>query len=43
LPKLHTEMQVRIDQMRLPSSEEEGMEPSDVMAKDDDKEMADDI
>jgi hypothetical protein len=43
LPELHIEMQVRIDQMRLPSSEEEGMGPLDMMAKDDDKEMADDI
>jgi hypothetical protein len=43
LPELHTKMQVRIDQMRLLSSEEEAMGPSDVMAKDDDEEMADNI
>jgi hypothetical protein len=36
-------MQVRIDQLRLPSSEEEEMGPSDVMAKDDDKGMADHV
>jgi hypothetical protein len=40
-PELHTNMQVRIDQMRLLSSEEEGMGPSDKRAKDDDEEMAD--
>jgi hypothetical protein len=42
-PKLHAEMQARMDQMRLLSSEEEGMGPSDMMAKDDDEDMADDI
>jgi hypothetical protein len=41
LSELHAEMQARIDQMRLPLSEEEGMGPLDMMAKDDDKEMAD--
>jgi hypothetical protein len=42
-PKLHTKMQVRIDQMSLPLSEEEGMGPLDTMAKDDDEEMADNV
>jgi hypothetical protein len=42
-PELHAKMQVRIDQMRLLLSEEEGMGPSDAMAKDDNEEMADDI